>query len=203
MPEILKENGLENHILKSHHLADPLHLNDVQPATKTTEYYQEDDVFISLRTISCIIHYRPSTNEVLNVIEGPFVSQHDVDIHDDHSLLLFNNNFYPGGFEGTEASDIQSKMVDIGSFYSSIVKYDLRDDEFSFIGDSIFEANHIFTGSEGLQEFLDEETYFVEEQNSGILWVIKNDEVIYRNVFTSQHKGHHHLPNWTRIVKYK
>jgi hypothetical protein len=201
--EMLKEHGLENHIFKSHGLADPLHLNDVQPATKTTEYYQEDDVFISLRTISCILHYRPSTNEVINVIEGPFVSQHDVDIIDDHSLLLFNNNFYPGGFEGTQAPDIESKMVDVGSFYSSIVKYDLSSGEFSFVGDSIFKANSIFTKSEGLQEVLDEETYLVEEQNSGILWVIRNDEVIYRNVFRSQHEGHHHLPNWTRVIKYE
>ena len=60
----------------------------------------------------------------------------------------------------------------------------------------------IFTKTEGLQEFINPNTYFVEEQNSGLLWIIRNDEVIYKNVFKSQHEGYHHLPNWTRIINY-
>jgi hypothetical protein len=90
----------------------------------------------------------------------------------------------------------------MGDFYSNIVTYDLRNRKFSSIGDSIFRANKIFSRSEGLQEFIDADTYFVEEQNSGLLWIIKDDEVIYKNVFKSPYKEYHHLPNWTRIIKY-
>ena len=177
-------------------------MNDIQPAFKSTDYYEEDDVFISLRSLSCIIHYRPSTNKVIKIIEGPFVNQHDVDFLNDHTLAIFNNNYYVGGFVGTnEVPTDSSKLVDMGDFYSNIVTYDLRNGEFSFIGDSIFRANKIYTNSEGLQEFIDSETYFVEEQNSGLLWIIRDDEVIYKNVFKSQHEGYHHLPNWTRIIK--
>ena len=75
------------------------------------------------------------------------------------------------------------------------------DESFSFIGDSIFKANKIFTVSEGLVEFYEDDAYFVEEQNSGILWIIKDDEVIYKNVLKSIHKGFHNLPNWTRIIE--
>lgn len=200
--EILKDNNFANYILKAQVIKDPIHLNDIQPALKTTDYYQEDDVFLSIRSISCIIHYRPSTNEVIKIIEGPFVNQHDVDFLNDHTLAIFNNNFYPGGFNGTKKPPKDSsKLVDMGHFYSSIVTYDLRNGDFSVIADSIFRTNKIFTRSEGLQEFIDPETFFIEEQNSGLLWIIRDDEVIYKNVFKSQHEGHHHLPNWTRIIK--
>lgn len=201
--EILKENGLRNYILKAKNIVDALHLNDIQPAFKTTEYYEKDDLFISLRGLSCIIHYRPSTNKVIEVIEGPFVNQHDVDILEDDKLAIFNNNLYEGSFYGTgELPRNTSHVVDMGDYYASIVTFDLKNREFSSIGDSIFRANKIYTKSEGLQIFIDPETYFVEEQNSGLLWIIRNNEVIYKNVFPSQHEGYHHLPNWTRIIDY-
>jgi hypothetical protein len=201
--ELLKENNLANYILKAPAIADPIHLNDIQPAFKSTDYYEEDDVFLSLRSLSCIIHYRPSSNKVVKIIEGPFVNQHDVDFLNDYTLAIFNNNFYSGDFYGTgEAPADSSKLIDMGDFYSNIVTYDLRNGKFSFIGDSIFRANKIYTKSEGLQIFIDPKTYFVEEQNSGLLWIIRDDEVIYKNVFKSQHEGYHHLPNWTRIIKH-
>jgi hypothetical protein len=200
--ELLKDNNLSSYILKSPAQKDPLHLNDVQPALKTTDYYKEDDVFLSFRNISAIIHYRPSSNKVIRIIEGPFVSQHDVDFLNDHTLTIFNNNYYEKGIGDTKKPPKDSSyVIDNGHFYSNIVTYDFRDGSFSTIGDSIFKANKILTRSEGLVEFIDEETYFVEEQNTGIIWVIKNNEVIYKNVFKSQHEGYHHLPNWTRVFQ--
>jgi hypothetical protein len=62
-------------------------------------------------------------------------------------------------------------------------------------------ANKIYTFTEGLSEKIYNETYFVEEQNSGLLWILDNDNVLYKNVLSSQHKGYHHLLNWTRIIK--
>lgn len=204
--EILRENGLANYLLKASQTKEPIHLNDVQPALKTTEYYQEDDVFISLRNINLILHYRPSTNELIELIEGPFIHQHDVDFLNDSVIVLFNNNTYKTwpGQKIQKARKLKNpKRIEVaGDFYSNIVSYDLSNQEFSFIGDSVFRAHDIYTVNEGLMEFLDPNTYFIEEQNEGILWVIKDDEVIYKDVLKSQHKGHHHLPNWTRIVSY-
>jgi hypothetical protein len=61
-------------------------------------------------------------------------------------------------------------------------------------------ANKIYTFTEGLSEKLFDGAYFVEEQNSGVLWVLKDDEVLYKNVLKSHHDGYHHLPNWARII---
>jgi hypothetical protein len=201
--EILKENNLSNYLFKSADIKEPIHLNDVQPALKTTQYYQEDDVFISLRNISMILHYRPSTNELINMLEGPFINQHDVDILNDSTLVIFNNNTYVDiKRDSREPHEDTTRLVNAGKFYSNIVSYSFRSDNFSFIGDSVFRANKIFTINEGLIEFIDPDTYFVEEQNSGLLWVISDDKVIYKNVLKSRYEGYHHLSNWTRIVKY-
>jgi hypothetical protein len=200
--EILRENNLTGYLLKSASITDPLHINDVEPALKTTPYYKEDDLFISSRNLSMVMHYRPSTNKVINVIEGPFASQHDVDILDDSTLVIFNNNYYNIWSENSrEPPKDSSHLVMAGDFYSNIVRYDFNGDSLSFIGDSIFRENEIFTQTEGLVEFIDPSAYFVEEQNSGLIWIIKDDQVLYKNVFKSQYDGYHHLPNWTRIIK--
>lgn len=202
MAELLMENGLSNYLLKSGNMKDPIHTNDVQPALKTTAYYQEDDVFISSKQLSAIFHYRPKTNELIRVLEGPFVSQHDVDYYGDSSLVFFNNNFYisPRNNYWSDPKP-DSSLVLAGDLYSSIVKYDFATESFSFIADSVFRANRIFTMTEGLVDFYKPNTCLVEQQNYGVLWVIEDDEVIYKNVLKSQHEGYHHLPNWTRVVK--
>ncbi len=200
--QILRENNLSHYLIKAMAIRDPIHINDVEPALKTTPFYKEGDVFISARQPSFILHYRPSTNKVLQVIEGPFVSQHDVDILNDHTLVCFNNNYYDVSSSDSDLPPHDSLRLSVaGDFYSDIVSYDLANHTFSFIGDSIFRANKIFSFTESLVDFLDPDTYFVEEQNTSILWIIKNNQVIYKNVFKSQHEGYHHLSNWTRIIK--
>jgi len=42
--------------------------------------------------------------------------------------------------------------------------------------------------------------YFVEEQNSSVLWVIQDGVVRYKNVLSSHHPGFHHLANWARVM---
>ena len=83
--EILYENKILN-IYELFEGADPLHLNDIEPALKDTMYWKKDDLFISIRNKSAIIHYRPSTNKVINYIKGPFAYQHDVDIISDNEI---------------------------------------------------------------------------------------------------------------------
>lgn len=202
MTEILRENNLSNYLLKSENPTDPIHTNDVEPALKTTEFYQKDDLFISVKQMSAIFHYRPSTNEILNVIEGPFVGQHDVDFYDDSSLVFFNNNYYTEA--KVEKFNIRdsTKITTVGDLYSGIVRYDFTTQSYSFLAETAFREHRIFTKTEGLIDFYEPNTCFVEQQNDGVLWVIKDDKVIYKNVLQSFHQGYHHLPNWTRIIKH-
>ena len=45
-------------------------------------------MFFKSRHLSAIIHYRPSSNKVINYITGPFAQQHDVDIISDTEITL-------------------------------------------------------------------------------------------------------------------
>ena len=200
--KILTENNLSNYLIKSANISDPLHINDIEPALKSTHYYKEGDLFISAKNPSFIMHYRPSTNKVMDILEGPFVSQHDVDFLNDSTLVIFNNNYYTVFSDDSKPPPKDSSRLEIaGDFYSNIVRYDFGNDSLSFIGDSVFRANKIFTYTEGLMEFTDPSTYFVEEQNTGLIWIIKDDSILYKNVLKSQHEGYHHLPNWNRVIK--
>lgn len=198
--EILVENGLENILIKSNNSDDPIHLNDVQPALKTTAYYQEGDVFLSFRNLSAIMHYRPSTNEVIRFLEGSFYSQHDVDFLNDSTIYFFNNNsqtLWLGRATTWRTADLR---VDAGDFHSNVMAYDLKNERFFYLSKEVFHQNNIFTFTEGMSEVLDNGNLWVEEQNSGLMWVLNGEEVIYKNVLQSQHEGHHHLSNWTRIL---
>ena len=50
-------------------------------------------------------------------------------------------------------------------------------------------------------EKIDDSTFFVEEQNSSVIWVIQNSNILYKNVLASPHAGYHHLTNWPKLIK--
>ena len=82
--EILIENNLDH--LFGDLSDDPIHLNDVQPTLLNTDYWNKDDLFLSIRDLSLILLYRPSTNKIIWYQQYPWVFQHDVDIINERKL---------------------------------------------------------------------------------------------------------------------
>jgi hypothetical protein len=200
LSQILIDNDLESILLKSSQASDPLHINDVQPVLTSGQYLEKGDLFISCKNISTVLLYRPTTNTIIDVIEGPFQSQHDVDIINDSTISIFNNNTHTIWQNPDSDWTKTESKVEIGPLYSQILFYHFNDDSFSLKDEKSMTANKIYTFTEGLSEKLFDGAYFVEEQNSGVLWVLKDDEVLYKNVLKSHHDGYHHLPNWARII---
>jgi len=201
--DILRENGLEHLILRSGDPQDPMHLNDVEPALYSGPHFEEGDVFLSFRNLQAVLHFRPATGEVLRVIDGPLAAQHDVDILDPHTLAIFNNATQEnvGKYtSGAHKYPVSKDQVELKHWHSRIERYDLASDSFTPLWPELMGQEDIMTFSEGLQEFLPDGSAFLEEQNSGILWVVGDDGVLYKDVHRSHHPGHHHLPNWTRII---
>lgn len=198
--DILIENDLTHLLIKSDSPSDPLHINDVQPVLEDGPYMKKGDVFISSRTSSWIMQFRPSADSVIRVIEGPFMSQHDVDIESDSTIIFFNNGgqTLKGGRPDKYRISENVKIVD--PQYSCIMRYNLANDTFERIERQTFADNSIFSFTESLVEALPGGGYFVEEQNSSVLWVIKDGEVLYKNILPSHHEGHHHLANWGRLM---
>lgn len=203
MVEVLKSNGLDHLVLRSGDPQDPLHLNDVEPALTTSAHFQQGDLFLSFRNLQCVLQFRPATGEVIRVIGGPLASQHDVDILNDSTLVIFNNNTQENMGEYTNKQDkypTSKDEVALAHYHSEITLFDLGSGAFTPLFREAMTEEGIMTFSEGLQEALPGDRWFLEEQNSGVLWVIGPEGVEYRGVHASHHAGHHHLPNWTRVL---
>ncbi|MEZ5008309.1 MAG: arylsulfotransferase family protein [Chitinophagales bacterium] len=194
--EILIDNGLKG-LFYGSSLYDPLHINDVQPALKDSKYWKKGDVFISIRNRSTIILYRPTTNKIVKLIQAPIVNQHDIDIISDHEISIFNNNIiFSTGFKGNS----EEKAMDALNT-NEIIVYNFEKDSFSILAQEVFEKEEINTFFQGLSEVLSDGSLFVEEQNSGIYFLIKDNEVILRKVLPVNNTNYIQKPNWMRVYE--
>ncbi len=152
--ELLIENNFlpENFAYNSYnpYVLNPLHLNDIEPAISTTDYWMKGDIFLSLRNLSAIVHYRPSINKVINYITGPFAQQHDVDIISDNEILIFNNNqFY------------------VDNKNSEILKYNFETKKFTKLFNNQLQKEDFKTHANGASQILKDKSLLVEESVHG------------------------------------
>lgn len=197
---ILKDNGLEHLLLKSPRSTDPYHLNDVQPVFKSGPYWQRGDLFLSMRHLSAILQFRPATGKVVRVLEGPFYAQHDVDVLNDSTLSIFNNNCHINWQKNNNDHPIPEERIRMGDNYSQVLLYHAGQESYEPVMRQTMAREKIFTFTEGIADWLGPDTVFIEEQNSGLLWILSGEEVLYKQALPSQHPGYHHLSNWTRIL---
>ena len=73
-------------------LNDPMHMNDVQPVLEDGAVWRRGDLFVSLRSRSVVLLYRPSSDEVVWIASGPWMHQHDVNVVGPHEISVFSNN---------------------------------------------------------------------------------------------------------------
>ena len=76
---------------------NPFHMNDVEPVLRDGPFWRRGDLFVSLRTNSVVLLYRPATDEVVWLQSGPWLHQHDVDVVSDTEISVFSNNAVRGG----------------------------------------------------------------------------------------------------------
>lgn len=90
--QVLIEKGWTHRLFTNGvYVDDPIHLNDIQPVLADGPWWKRGDLFLSLRNISAIMLYRPATDEIVWMKEGPWLAQHDVDILDDHRISVYDN----------------------------------------------------------------------------------------------------------------
>ena len=152
--ELLIENDI---VPKSHDEIDPIHLNDIEPALTDTEYWKQGDVFLSVRNQNSVVHFRPSTNNVINYITGPFAKQHDVDIISDKEISIFNNNNFF-----------------INNEYSEILIYNFETKKFKKLFNNQLQKNNFKTITGGLSEIFKDGSLMVQETNHGRIILFNN-----------------------------
>ncbi len=163
---------------------DPIHLNDIEPVLKDTDYWKKGDLFLSSRHLSAIIHYRPSDNKVINYITGPFFEQHDVDIISDKEISIFNNNNFV-----------------INNEHSEILIYNFETKEFKRLFESQLKKENFKTITQGLSHILEDGSLIVEEQNHGRIIMFNNKGEKEWEFVNKDKNGDIGFVSWSRIIE--
>ena len=189
--QIFIDNGLEYLLFAIgdwRYSYDPIHLNDIQPVDFDGDFWKKGDLFLSLRSQSMVILYRPSTNKIIWKGTGPFFYQHDVDILDDHKISIFNNNvknFVNGTYvDGSNEVIIYDFKKNIYTSYlsSSLIKHDVR------------------TRTSGRSEILPNGDLFVEETNYSRILYFNSDGSLKWTFHNRAKNGSNYLVGWSRIL---
>ena len=166
--QILIENGYGGLIVqKGQIISDPIHLNDIQPAYSTTEYWNRGDLLISCRNISTVFLYRPSEDKILWIQQGPWQNQHDADFVDGQSISIFGNDIL------REESTLDPKITTKNLFFppsggtNEIYLYNFENDSVTTPYSKLMEAEGINTITSGRSEILANGDIFVEDTNNG------------------------------------
>lgn len=205
--EILIENGYRNFVYGFSHVIDgavdedPLHLNDIEPVLEDCRYWKKGDVFLSFRHRSLVLLYRPSSNKIIRMIYGPFLRQHDVDILNDSTISIFNNEGTNVGRKVKEDSELEGKPAADTIDYSNIVHYHFADSSFSHHLKNQFDAHHIFTDTQGFHQYLSNGMVYVEQHGRGIMYFMDDTHVYYKKQGTNWVRDFVERPHWVRIYE--
>ena len=144
-------------------------------------------MILSLRNMSMILLYRPSTNKILKIIEGNFYNQHDVDILDGKRISIYNNNVTRSFFKRENN-------------YNNIIIYNFETDKFTTHFENVFKDYNIDTNTGGLIDYLENGSAIVEDNNNGkIYYLNSNEEVIWK--FTNLSSKNQIFPLWwARVI---
>ncbi len=176
--EILIENNYEGLLYGTSNIKktlsyseDIIHLNDIQPVRRKTNFAEVGDVLISMRHLSTIMLYRPHTNKVLWLSQGPWLNQHDADVINENEIGVYNNNY----IREIEFNEKES---------SQIITYNFKTQKYGTLHTKTFEKYHIRSKSSSRFEILDNGNTFIEDSPSGSYYLINPEgELIARKSF--------------------
>ncbi len=152
---------------------DLIHLNDVEIILKNDAFVKKGDLVFSLRNLSTVFLYRPSSKKIIWLKNGPWLKQHDVDYIGDGNFTIFDN----GVIDDAYFSEIKENQP--ANRYiknnNSIMNYNMKNDTITKIF-SLTEKNSIFTPTQGLHRILRNKDVFVEESDMAILHRVSKDQ---------------------------
>jgi hypothetical protein len=169
---------------------DAVHLNDIQPVLADGPYWKKGDVFLSLRNLSTLMLYRPSTDEIVWMKRGPWTSQHDIDILDDHRIGVYDNAIEDRG---------------LGPYFpfgaSQVMVYDFATDKVSMPLQKAMESNKVRTWMEGLFASLPGGLTMIEDSIEGRIIIFRPDGRVAAEFFNRASDGFRYHLGWSRYVE--
>ena len=122
-------SGGHRHLLYSlwHHLANPMHINDIEPVLEDGPSWRRGDLLVSLRSRSVVLLYRPSNDEIIWLKSGPWLHQHDVNIVGPGEISVFSNNAVRRSGQGFDVEVLGANEVYVYDPGSGAVRSPWRD----------------------------------------------------------------------------
>jgi len=187
--KILEENGYRGLLFGAGpYDDDPIHLNDIQPALYSTQYWEKHDILLSLRHRSTVLLYRPSTNEIIWLKIGPWLNQHDPGFVGQSKISVFGNDVLRS----------RSRKPHIDG-HNNIYLFDFVDGSVSTPYSEVLKDLDVRTVTEGRQDILDNGDVLVEESNYGRILRISRKQAIWE--FTVKIDDNFTgMMNWSRYL---
>ena len=187
--EILIRHGLANWLFSNAmYNSDSVHLNDIQPVLNDGNFWKRGDLFVSMRNVSAIMLYRPRTDEVLWIRRGPWVSQHDVDVLDDHRIGIYDNGVEDRGSEPFFPAN------------SEIMVYDFATNRVTLPAHEAMRKQGIRTWMEGSFTQLPEGSIMVGDTMAGRLFVFGSDQTVKAEYINRGMDGWLYHLGWSRYI---
>ncbi|PKP74487.1 MAG: hypothetical protein CVT84_08175 [Alphaproteobacteria bacterium HGW-Alphaproteobacteria-6] len=189
LPDLLLDHGLD-HLLFSgqDYDEDVLHLNDIQPVLTDGRFWQAGDLFLSLRNHSMVMLYRPATDAIVWMQEGPWLNQHDVDILDDHRIAVFDNRLYDKG---------RGPRID-GSNQIAILDFDTGSVSRP-LSERLAELD-VTTLFEGKLDLMDDGRVLIEEEMAGRILILDPDGTLVAEYLNKAEDGTPYRMGWSRFM---
>ncbi len=199
--ELLLENGYEELLLyKGQIINDPVHLNDIQPALKTTAYWKKGDLLVSCRNISTVFLYRPSSNEILWLQHGPWWNQHDADFHGENEIVIFGNDVIREESKMGAPLAKSSMVFSKKQAHNNVYIYNFEKDSIYTPYTEMLKKEGVRTVTSGRSEILENGDLFFEETNQGRILIGDSTQTKIEYVKRIDDK---HISSlfWSRIIK--
>ena len=162
---------------------DAIHLNDVEEAKSDGPFWQKGDWALSMRMISLVMIYRPSTGKIVWYGLGPWDKQHDPDFNSNGTFSVFSNHvvdFWPHVMDKGH-----SEVIVLGA--DQVPQYPYS---------KVLAENSIGTLTQGKVDILANGDAFIEETDHGRLVRIGPDKLVWAfNNFDGKRAG---VLNWSR-----
>lgn len=189
IPQLFQKYGLEYLLFTNgSYVYDPTHLNDIEPVNSDGPYWRKGDVFLSLRNISTIVLYRPSTDEIIWWKEGPWIAQHDVDVLDDSRISVFDNHAEDRG-KGAKVRD-----------HSDVIVYDFATDTISRPYEPIMRDQKIQTLFAGLYDAMPGGYALIEDVTNARHMIVAPDGRLAADFVNRAENGFIYHLGWSRYI---
>jgi Arylsulfotransferase (ASST) len=187
--EILVQNGYRTLLLGTGvYEEDLVHLNDIQPALTSTQYWLKGDLLISIKHKSTVFLYRPSTNKIIWLQTGPWLNQHDVDFIDNTRIGIFGNNIV--------RTNLAEQLLD---GYNEEYVFDFKSQKMSTPYTQFLKNAKVSTKSEGRSDILPNGDLFIEETDNNRLLMGNTKNVLWQ--FVNRIDKHSVAAlEWTRFI---